>query len=139
MFLLPAFTRLEHECQDLFRPCVRMHVCTDYRLRFILSSERVSLGGGGGGGVEPILTPRGESPRPQTFSSEDDRINEAASGRTASPTHYKRAIPAPYSVSAFGQHVSSTYSTMCAMHRAFHSAPLLTCNICTGLFLQLSA
>ena len=28
--LLPAFTRLGHECQDLLSVCDRMHVCTDY-------------------------------------------------------------------------------------------------------------
>ena len=29
MFLLPAFTRLGHERQDLLSPCDEMHVCTD--------------------------------------------------------------------------------------------------------------
>ena len=29
VFLLPAFTRLGHDCQDLLRPCDGMHVCTD--------------------------------------------------------------------------------------------------------------
>ena len=29
VFLLPAFTRLGHECQDLLSPCEGMHVCTD--------------------------------------------------------------------------------------------------------------
>ena len=28
-FLLPAFTRLGHERQDLLSPCDEMHVCTD--------------------------------------------------------------------------------------------------------------
>ena len=28
-FLLPAFTRLGHECQDLWSLCDGMHVCTD--------------------------------------------------------------------------------------------------------------
>ena len=32
VFLLPAFTRLGHERQDLFSPSDRMHVCTDHRL-----------------------------------------------------------------------------------------------------------
>ena len=30
VFLLPAFTRLGHECQDLLSPCDGMHVSTDY-------------------------------------------------------------------------------------------------------------
>ena len=38
--LLPAFTRLGHECQDLLRPCDGMHECTE-RPQFILSSKRV--------------------------------------------------------------------------------------------------
>ena len=29
VFLLPAFTHLGHECQDLLSPCNGMHVCTD--------------------------------------------------------------------------------------------------------------
>ena len=29
VFLLPAFTRLEHEYQDLLSPCDGVHVCTD--------------------------------------------------------------------------------------------------------------
>ena len=29
VFLLPAFTRLGHECQDLLSPCDEMHACTD--------------------------------------------------------------------------------------------------------------
>ena len=29
VFLLPAFTRLRHERQDLLSPCDEMHVCTD--------------------------------------------------------------------------------------------------------------
>ena len=29
VFLLPAFTRLGHECQDLLSPCDEMHMCTD--------------------------------------------------------------------------------------------------------------
>ena len=29
VYLLPAFTRLGHECQDLLSPCDGMHVCTN--------------------------------------------------------------------------------------------------------------
>ena len=29
VFLLPAFTHLGHERQDLLSPCDEMHVCTD--------------------------------------------------------------------------------------------------------------
>ena len=38
---------------------------------------------------EPMITPREKSPLPETFSSEEDQTHEAASSRTASPTHYQ--------------------------------------------------
>ena len=44
-----------------------------------------------------MLTPRAKPPLPQKFSSEQDQTHNAASCRTASPTHYQRAIPAPHS------------------------------------------
>ena len=42
VFLLPAFTRLGHERQDLLSPCM----CAQTRPQFILSSERVFWGNG---------------------------------------------------------------------------------------------
>ena len=30
VFMLPVFTRLEHECQDLSSLCDGLHVCTDW-------------------------------------------------------------------------------------------------------------
>ena len=39
--LLPAFTRLEHERQDLLSPCDEMCMYAQTRPRFILSSEGV--------------------------------------------------------------------------------------------------
>ena len=41
-----------------------------------------------------MLTPRGKFPLAGKFSSEEDRTHDAASSRTASPTHNQRAIPA---------------------------------------------
>ena len=41
-----------------------------------------------------VRTQQKNSALPKTFSSEEDRTRDAASSRTASPTHY-RAIPAP--------------------------------------------
>ena len=113
VFLLPAFTRLGHECQDLLSPCDGMHVCTDYTSVYTLI--RKSWGffgrgggggwrgweggdGGGGGGVEsePMSTPREKSRLPgKKISSKEDRTCDAASSRPVSPTHYQRAIPAP--------------------------------------------
>ena len=47
---------------------------------------------------EHMLTPGEKSPLPENFSSEDDQTSDAASRRTASPTYYQRAIPAPASL-----------------------------------------
>ena len=44
--------------------------------------------------LEPMLSPREESPLPEKFSSEEDRTYDAASSRTVSSTHYQQAIPA---------------------------------------------
>ena len=49
--------------------------------------------------LEPILSPRKKkSPPQEKFSSEEDETRDAASSRTASLTHYQRAIPAPAGV-----------------------------------------
>ena len=56
VFLLPAFTHLGHERQDLLSPCDEMHAQT--KPRFILSSERVL----GGMEFEPMLIPREKIP-----------------------------------------------------------------------------
>ena len=71
VFLLPAFTRLGHERQDLLSPCDEMH---DLDLGLYSHPKEVFfffffLGGGGGGGMEfePMLTPRNKSPLPENF------------------------------------------------------------------------
>ena len=51
----------------------------------------------GGMESEPMLSPREKSPVPEKFSPEDG-THDAASSRTASPTHYQRRIPAPFCV-----------------------------------------
>ena len=45
VFLLPAFIRLGHECQDLVSPCDEMHVCT--HKTSVYTHIRKSWGGGG--------------------------------------------------------------------------------------------
>ena len=72
VFLLPAFTRLGHESQDLYRSCDGC-LCTQTRPRFILSSERVL----GGMKSEPMLTPREKSLLAEEFSSEEDGTHQA--------------------------------------------------------------
>ena len=61
VFLLPAFTGLGHERQDLLSPCDMKCMCAQTRPRFILSSEGVF----GGMEFEPMLTPREKSPLPE--------------------------------------------------------------------------
>ena len=65
-------------------------MCAQTRPRFILSSQRAFWGMES----EPLLTTRGKSPLPEIFSSEEDETHDAASSRTANPTHYQRAFPA---------------------------------------------
>ena len=65
-------------------------VCAQTRLVYTLIRKNL-VGGGGGMESEPMLTPREKSPLPEKFSQED-RTHDAASSRTASPTHYQQAI-----------------------------------------------
>ena len=48
-----------------------------------------------GGGVRAHANSKGKSPVPEKFSPEKDQTHDAASSRTASPTHYHRASLAP--------------------------------------------
>ena len=95
VFLLPAFTRLGHECQDLLSPCDGMHVCTDWTTVYTLIRKSF-----GRMESEPMLTPREKSPLPEKSSSEEDRTHDPASHRTASPTRYQLSIPAPIPVTS---------------------------------------
>ena len=92
VFLLPAFSRLGHEYQDLLSPCHGMHAQT--RPQFILLSERVLgelsqnlryLHG------EKISSARKKTQKTQPISPREDHTHNAASRRTASATHYQRA------------------------------------------------
>ena len=58
-----------------------------------------------------MLTPRGKCPQPEKFSPEEDRTLDAASSRTASPTHYQRAIPAPLGCFKSHHHALCTSGT----------------------------
>ena len=49
----------------------------------------------GGMESEPMLAPREKSPLLEEFSPEEYGTHGAASSRTASPSHYQRAILAP--------------------------------------------
>ena len=65
-------------------------MCAQTRPQFILSSQRVL-----GKWSQKPCSLQGKNPLYQKkISSEEDRTCDAAS-RTASPTHYQRAIPAP--------------------------------------------
>ena len=82
VFLLPAFTRLGHERQNLSSPCDEMHVCTDRLL-----SEGVF----GGMEFETMLTPREKSPLPK-MSPEEDRTRDAVGSE---PKHYQLSYSGP--------------------------------------------
>ena len=79
VFLLPAFTRLGHECQELWSLYDGMRVCADQTSVYTLIRKSLR-----GMESEPMLTPREKSPLPENFSSEEDRTHDAASSRTAS-------------------------------------------------------
>ena len=66
-------------------------VCV-HRLDFSYSLIQKSFGGMES---EPMLTPRENPLYLQKFSPEEDQTPNAASSRTASPTHYQQAISAP--------------------------------------------
>ena len=73
---------------------VRWNACV-HRLDLGLYSHPKEVGEGGGGSneSEPMLTPRKKSPlREKKKISEEDQTHDTASNRTASPTHYQRAI-----------------------------------------------
>ena len=84
VFLLPAFTCLGHERQDLLSPCDGMYAQT--RPRFILSSERVF----GGMEFEPMLTPREKSPLPKMSPEEDRTPRRCGQRAQALPTELFR-------------------------------------------------
>ena len=97
VFLLAAFTRLGHECQDLLSLSDGMHVCTDKTSVYTLTRKSFE----GNGGQNPCFEGNGgQKPKEKIpymgkkISSKEDRTYDAASSRTANPTHYQRAIPA---------------------------------------------
>ena len=97
MFLLTAFTRLGHECQDLLSPCDGMHVCTHQTSVYTLIRKSFR-----GMELELMLAPREKSPLPEKSSSEKDRTHDAASRRTASPTLYQLNSSGPRSENEVG-------------------------------------
>ena len=88
--LLPAFTRLGHEHQDILSQCDGMHVC---RLDFDLCSHPNEFWGNG---VRTHANSKGKILSTKKFIPEEEQTHGAASSRTAIPTHYQRAIPAPF-------------------------------------------
>ena len=88
VFLLPAFTRLGHEREDLLSPCGGMHVCTDYTSVYTLIRKSFGLVES-----EAMLTPREKSPLPEKSPlrrMEPTTLHQA--GQRAQ--HHQRAIPA---------------------------------------------
>ena len=85
VFLLPAFTRLRHERQDLWSPCDEI-MYAQTRPRFILSSERVL----GGMEFEPMLTSREKSALPENFPRGGSNPRRCGQRAQALPTELFR-------------------------------------------------
>ena len=81
VFFSPAFTRLGHECQDLWSPWDGMHVCTDYTSVYTLIRKSF-----GGMGSLPMLTP-GEKKIPSTGQTHDAASRKKSEPNTL-PTSY---------------------------------------------------
>ena len=79
-----------------------------HRLDLNLYSHPQELGGMES---EPTLFPLVKFPLPEKFSSEEDQTHNAAS-RTASPTHYQWAVPAPARVKVTECGIKSYRSTV---------------------------
>ena len=87
VFLLPAFTRLGHERQDLLSQCDEMHVCTDQTLVYTLIQRSFW-----GNGVWTHVNSKGKIP--STGKCPQRRI-EPATLWTVSPSTTNWAILAP--------------------------------------------
>ena len=70
LVLLPAFTRLGHECQDLLSPCDGMHMCTDLTWAYTLIQKSFR-----GNGVRTHVNSKVKIP--STGGSEEDRTHDA--------------------------------------------------------------
>ena len=81
--LLPAFTGLGHERQDLWSLCNKC-MCAQTRPQFILSSERVFWGLE----FEPMLTPREKSPLPENFPRGGSNPRRCGQRAQTLPTSY---------------------------------------------------
>ena len=80
-------------------PEITRACCRDAKLPF----ERVW-----GNGVRIHVNSKGKiTPTGKKNSSEEDRTHDAARSRTASPTHYQRAIPAPVSLN-YDEHAAGS-------------------------------
>ena len=116
VFLLPAFTRLGHERQDLLSPCDEIHVCAQTRPWFILSSERVF----GGMEFEPMLTPREKSPLPENVPRGGSNPRRCGQPAQALPTELFRPptwVLIPFPHNSFGWEYKPR-SSLCT--HAFH-------------------
>ena len=70
---------------------VRWNACV-HRIYLGLYSHPKAFGGNG---VRTYVNSKWKIPLPGEKKLEEARTNDSASSKTASPTHYQRAIPAP--------------------------------------------
>ena len=81
VFLLQAFTRLGHECQDLLSLDLGLY-----------SHPKEFLGNG----VRTHVNSKKKIPSTGKSSSEEDQTHDAASHRSASTTHYRLSHSSPF-------------------------------------------
>ena len=84
----------------IFWVCAMECMCAQTRPQFILSSKRIFWRNGVG-----TLVSNGKNPLFRKFSSGEDQTHNAAYSRTAIPTHYQWAIPAPTKTFVKGDYV----------------------------------
>ena len=97
---------------------VRLNACV-HRLDLSLYWHPKELWGNG------VRNPREKSPVPEEFSPDENRSHNAASSRTASPTHYQWAIPAPR---------SKVQDTLLCLSKIPHCVPIIK-YICIHFYL----
>ena len=105
VFLLPAFTRLGYECQDLLSPCDGMHV---HKPDFGLYSHSKEFGGNG---ARAHVHSKGKFPF--TRGSEEIQTRKAVSHGAASPTHFQLSYTGPQSGVQDVRNVATMWMLFC--------------------------
>ena len=117
--VLPAFTRLGHECQDLLNLCNGMHVCTDYTLVYTLIWKRFLRNG-----VRTHVNSKGKIPSTGKNLPRGGSNPQCCITQGSEPNTLPTAFPAPTCNFKSGhKHSSSlpmTFSCICGRIRNKH-------------------